>query len=349
MARSGTGLSRLARPTIGGVSTYTVLGFAGYAVASALGSALAIAWQLPLGDRLAALIAPPLAFLAVVYANRRYHGGERIVFYQTASAAVVSAAAVSLALGGHPARVADVATAGIGAFLVLGRAGCFAVACCHGRPARHGIAYGPAHVAVGFWSRWAGRTLWPVQLVEAAASAALVAIALAAGWDTPGAPARIYIIAYATLRFALELVRGDAARPHALGLSEAQWTAIATVAACAAWRPGPIPLAAAAGLAAAGAALIALRDRRALFQPAHLHELDRACRAALADGARHDTSLGVAVSVHRLPDGRRDWVLSSADPRWSLAAAHRLAGALWTDPELHAGRLAGVVHVITAG
>lgn len=348
MARPGPILSRLARPTIRGVSTYTVLGFAGYAVASALGSALAIAWQLPLGDRLAALIAPPLAFLAVVYASRRYHGRERIVFYQTASAAVIAAAAASFALGGHPARVADVATAGIGAFLVLGRAGCFSVACCHGRPARHGVAYGPAHVAVGFWSRWAGRTLWPVQLVEAAASGALVAIAVAAGWDAPGVPALIYIVAYGYLRFALELVRGDAVRPHALGLSEAQWTALATLAACAAWRPGAITLTAAAGLAAAGAALIALRAGRALLLPSHLHELDRACRAALADGARHDTSLGVAVSVHPLPDGRRDWVLSSADPRWSLASARRLADALWTDHEVHEGRLSGVVHVISA-
>jgi hypothetical protein len=231
---------------------------------------------------------------------------------------------------------------------VLGRAGCFSVACCHGRPARHGIAYGPSHVAVGFWSRWAGRTLWPVQLVEAAASGALVAIALAAGWDAPGVPALIYILAYGYLRFALELVRGDAARPHALGLSEAQWTAIATLAACAAWRPGAVTLAAAAGLAAAGAALIALRDRRALLQPPHLHELDRACLAALADGARHDTSLGVAVSVHALADGRRDWVLSSADPRWSLTTARRLADALWTDHEVHDGRLPGVVHVISA-
>jgi hypothetical protein len=348
VARPGSGISRLASPTIRGVSTYTVLGFAGYAVASALGAALAIAWQLPLADRLVAMFAPPLAFLAVVAANRRYHGRERIVFYQTASAGVVSAGLASLALGGHAPRVVDVATAGIGAFLVFGRAGCFSVACCHGRPARHGIAYGPAHVAVGFWSRWAGRTLWPVQLVEGAASAALVAIALVAGWDAPGLPARIYILGYAYLRFALELVRGDAARPHALGLSEAQWTALATVAACAAWRPTAIALAASALLTAAAAALIALRGRRALHEPPHLHELDRACLAAQADGARHDTSLGVAVSVHALPDGRRDFVLSSTDPRWSLAAARHLADALWTDHEVHEGRLPGVVHVIRA-
>lgn len=344
---SGSRLSRLAHPTIRGVSTYTVLGFAGYAVASALGSALAIAWRLPLGDRLAALIAPPLAFLAVVAVNRAYHGRERIVFYQTASAAVLSAAAVSLALGGGAARVADVATMGVGAFLAFGRAGCFSVACCHGRPARRGIVYGPAHVAVGFWSRWAGRPLWPTQLVESAASAALVALGLAIGWDRPGVPALVYILAYAYLRFALELVRGDAARPHALGLSEAQWTAIATLAACAAWRPAPVTLVAAAGLALAGCALIALRHRRALLQPSHLHELDRACRTALADGQRHQTSLGVAVTVHALPDGRRDWVLSSDHPHWSLPTARRLATALWTDHELVAGRVTTAVHVLS--
>jgi hypothetical protein len=231
---------------------------------------------------------------------------------------------------------------------VFGRAGCFSVACCHGRPARRGIAYGPAHVAVGFWPRWSGRPLWPTQLVEAAASAAFVALGLAIGWDRPGVPALVYILSYAYLRFALELVRGDAPRPHALGLSEAQWTAIATLLACAAWRPSLFTLAAAAGLAIAGAALVAVRDRRALLQPSHLHELDRACGAAVADGQRHQTSLGVAVTVHSLPDGRRDWILSSDHPRWSLPTARRLADALWTDHELVAGRVTTAVHVLSA-
>ena len=341
--------TRFARPKIRGVSTYTVLGFAGYTIAAIGVSLVAVAWHIGQGDRLAAEIAPPLAFLAVVAANRRHFGRERIVFYQTASAAIVSAGLASAAIGGEAARVVDLATVGVGTFLVFGRAGCFAVACCHGRPARHGVVYGDAHVAVGFWARWKGRTLWPTQLVEAAASGALVAVALAVGWDDPGVPALIYIVAYGYLRFALELVRGDSARPYALGLSEAQWTAIATLIACAAWRPGTITIAAAGGLAVAGGALASTRDRRALFLPPHLHELDRACRDAVADGGRHETSFGIAVSVHALPDARCDWVLSSSSPRWSAAVARRLAAALWTAHDVVEGRLEGVVHVITPG
>jgi hypothetical protein len=44
-------------------------------------------------------------------------------------------------------------------------------------------------------------------------------------------PALIYIVGYAPVRFALELVRGDWARPHRWGLSEAQWAAPATAIA----------------------------------------------------------------------------------------------------------------------
>ena len=324
-----------------------MLGFVGYVVAALLVSLVSTAWSLSLEDRLSVLIAPPLAFVAVVTANRRHHGRERIVFYQTASAGIVAAGLTSLALSGEVARVVDLATVGIGTFLVFGRLGCFSVACCHGRLARHGIVYGPEHVAIGLWARWQGRTLWPTQLVESAATAVLVVVALALGWDAPGEPALIYIVGYAYVRFALELVRGDAARPSALGLSEAQWTAPTTLIACAIWRPGAVTICAAVVLVLVAAILAATRARRALFHPSHLVELDRACRHARQSSERGTTSLGVAVSMHALPDGRRDWVLSSEARHWSPDAARRLATALWTDAEVVEGRLAGVVHVIT--
>lgn len=210
--------------------------------------------------------------------------------------------------------------------------------------------YGPAHVRVGFWQRWAGRTLWPVQLVESAASFALVAIALVAGWGSPGTPAVIYIVAYGVIRFALELVRGDSARPHAFGLSEAQWTAPLTLAACAIWRPGITTIAAALVLIAAAVALAVRHRQRELWQPPHLRELDRLFNELLgADTSeRRETSRGVAVSCHLLPGGRTDWVLSSEHPGWSPAIARRIADALWTSYEVVEGRLPGVAHVIAA-
>ncbi|HLL25650.1 MAG TPA: hypothetical protein VK427_26115, partial [Kofleriaceae bacterium] len=59
-------ISRCAVPTIRGSSTYTVVGFAGYAVANLLAAALFVAWELPLVDRLVAAFVPSVAFLLVV-------------------------------------------------------------------------------------------------------------------------------------------------------------------------------------------------------------------------------------------------------------------------------------------
>lgn len=340
--------TRCAPPTVRGVSTYTVLGFAGYGVASVLAAIVMWAWQLPLTDRLIAVLVPPLAFLAVVKTTRRVIGYERIVFYQTATAGVAAVAVVGAIAGAQTARLVDIATLGVGTFLVFGRIGCHSVACCHGRPARFGVVYGPEHARLGFWSRWLGRPLWPVQLVESASSLILVVTALAVGWGTPGLPALIYIVGYGIARFLLELRRGDAARPHVLGISEAQWTAAATLLACAVWQPGIVTIVAASGLALAIVALARGNARRALTLSPHLVELDRACKALLAakPEERRETSLGICISCHPLPDGRRDWVLSANHPAWSMSVARRLAADLWTRSEFVEGRIAGVAHVI---
>ena len=266
------------------------------------------------------------------------------MFFQTAVAGVVAATVIDALGGSHPARVADIATLGIGTFLVFGRLGCFAVACCHGRPSRFGVVYGADHVRVGFWARWQGRRLWPTQLVESVASLVLVVVGLVVGWTKPGLPAVIYIAGYSVLRFALELVRGDTFRPYRLGLSEAQWTSPATALACAIWRPSLATIAIAAALVVAAGVLVALRHRRELFAAPHLAELDRAC----AKAERTETSLGVSISRHDLADSRIDWVLSSTHPQWSPSTARRIADLMWDRYELVEGRTHGLVHVIEA-
>lgn len=337
-------------PTVGSreLSTYTVLGLTGFLVASMAASVIMWCWKLALLDRLIATLIPPLAFLGVVLLVRRIVGHERIVFYQTASAAIIAVAGTSALAGAHTMRLIDVATIGIGIFLVFGRLGCHAVACCHGRPARYGVAYGPAHVRIGFWARWSGRRLWPVQLAESAISLVLVIMGVVVGWHTRGLPALIYIVGYGLSRFVLELRRGDAARPHLLGISEAQWTALGTLIACAIWQPNPVTIASALVLALSVLVLARLHRRRALLQPAHLREVDRTCRELLAGrpDERCETSLGVGISCHRLPDGRRDWIFSATHPAWSVPVARRLAESLWTQFEFVQGRLEGVAHVI---
>ena len=331
--------TRCAPPTVRGRSTYTVLGFLGYAVANVLGVVLAQLWGLGLHDRIVTFLLPPLAFIVVVFAARLILREERIVFYQVATAAVGSIVLVGLVTGAHVLRCLDIAVAGIGTFLVFGRLGCHSVACCHGRPARFGVVYGAAHVKAGFWSRWAGRRLWPVQLVEAGITAALVATALVVGWRTPGLPTLIYAVGYGVCRFFLETRRGDATRPHAYGLSEAQITSIVTLAVCVVWRPSIVTIAALA-IVVGAAAWIAKR-RNELAAPPHLRELDRLCAAP------GESTLGIMVSCHKLPDGRSDYVLSSKHPGWSEATAHRIAALLWTQHELVAGRTPGVIHIIT--
>jgi hypothetical protein len=343
---SGLGVTKCAPPhlTSRRVSTYTVLGFAGYAVANVIGVVLADRWQLSLNERLIAFFTPALAFIAVVTISKVLIGHERIVFYQTTLAAILAVVVLGLLTGSRVARLLDFVTVGIGTFLVFGRVGCHAVACCHGTLG-HGVTYGPRHVAIGFWPRWSGRALWPVQLIEAAASLALVVVALAKSVQ-PGCAALIYVLGYAAVRFVLELARGDGARPYWLGLSEAQWMAVASAIACAAWRPEGPTLALAAALAVGAGVLIALRRQREILLPPHLFEIDRAFLLA-SDGENYETSLGVQVSRHLLPDGRTDWILSSTNRRWSENTVRCLAHHLWFSFEIVPARTAGVFHLLT--
>src|SRR6186713_2397294 len=85
-------LTGCARPAIGcrQWNTYTVLGFLGYFVASMFGAITAITWDFVLAERLVALVAPPLAFIAAVAITTAVKGREQLVFYRGAMAAVVT-------------------------------------------------------------------------------------------------------------------------------------------------------------------------------------------------------------------------------------------------------------------
>lgn len=342
-------VSLRARPTIGrrGRSTYTVLGFVGYLAATVLGTWLSRAWELSLAERVIALVAPPFAFILTIAIATAIKGRVWIVFYQAAFAALALVSALGIALGGDVARLADVTVVGIGTFLVFGRVGCFHVACCYGRPAHRGVVYGPEHVALGLWRRRAGRPLFPVQLVESAGSALLVVLALALSLVGPGTAALVYGVGYGTLRFVLELVRGDPARPHALGLSEAQWFSLLAIFICVACRPGIWTLASCTAVIGLAAWLASHRRARQLLLPSHLQEIDELAEAVARDPAhrRSDSTFGVGVSCHPLGGGKTDVILSSPMPNWP-ATARLIANRLWSRPEVIAGRTPEVVHVV---
>jgi hypothetical protein len=322
-----------------------VLGFIGYGVATIVATVLTLAWDMSLADRLIALVTPPVMFVLVVAVATAIVGAERIVFYQTAVTSTVAVAILGAISGGKIGRLLDVAVLGIGVFLVFGRLGCFAVACCHGRPARRGVVYGPAHVAAGLWERWSGRPLFPIQLVESAVSLALVITGLVVA-ETPGRAALVYGEGYAVVRFVLELWRGDPVRPYAYGLSEAQWWSLAVATSGVLAAPSRWTLAPLVALVALAAHLVRRRKSRELLLPPHLRALDLACADARRADVRRETALGVGVSCRPIDDGRLDWVLSSSHPAWTPAVARRIAAALWRDPEVLDGRTAGLVHVL---
>ena len=334
------------RPKLGRWSTYTVLGMTGYVAASVFCAVIAWWWRMPLGERAIAIIGPPAAFVVVVTIATAIKGREWIVFYHALFAGAAVTAALGLVTGSpHMGRLLDVAVLGIGVFLVFGRIGCFHVACCHGRPTRkHGVVYDARHVAVGLWPAYAHRPLFPIQLVESAIALGLVVAGVLAAEDVPGRGALVFAEGYAIARFTLELLRGDPVRPHALGLSEAQWSSLVDPAVCAAVWPSPATFAILGGVVVAAGVLVARRRSRALLLAPHLEELDKLCAAIAREpaGARRDSSAGVGVSCHQLPDGRRDWVLSCSH----AAAARAIAATLWPAGEVIEGRTPGIVHVV---
>lgn len=130
----------------------------------------------------------------------------------------------------------------------LGRLGCFAQGCCHGKPTAlpWGVAFSSVHSAVDPGLR--GVPLHPVQLYEAAGEALLawflirrVLPGIRAKRYTYGTSFLGWLCTYSALRFFLEFLRGDD-RGALLWpmLSPSQWVSLAVLAGAgwALWRRG---------------------------------------------------------------------------------------------------------------
>ena len=139
-------------------------------------------------------------------------------------------------------RTADVLAPGVILGQAIGRIGCFAAGCCHGRPA-------DVPWAVRFTDVYASRTvdvpldtpLHPTQLYESLANFAIFGLLL---WLFPrkrfhGQVVCAYALLYAIARFAIEFWRGDAARGFVFGglLSTSQFIAVLLVLAVGAFWP----------------------------------------------------------------------------------------------------------------
>lgn len=352
-------LERCVSPTVGRRrwGAYFVCGVIGWLAGLTLVTVLATAAGLDGRSRAILALTPPVTLLLTIRATPRIFGQERIVFYEQALATIGATALVAWVAGAPVATTIDLATIGVGTFLACGRVGCFKVACCHGRPARRGVAYRHVHAGAGFPARWVGVRLLPVQLIDAAVSVTMVGAATA--WWLAGAPAGaaacLYAGGYGAARFGLELLRGDTLRPRLAGATEAQWTAALTTAAAALWRPAWWSIAAAAtiGLALAGLVIARRRgaiDRLWLASAWHVDEVAGLLGGlVLRPGSSATTGEGVRLSAARLPDGRVDLIVSRPGRAPSEAAIRGLAARLgrpWRGWSVVAARTPGLVHVI---
>lgn len=131
-------------------------------------------------------------------------------------------------------RTADALAPGVAIGQAVGRLGCLAAGCCHGRNT-------DVPWAVTFHDLYAARTvgtpldvpLHPTQIYESLATALIFVILL---WLAPrkrfhGQVVLTYVLLYSIARFAIEFYRGDASRGFVLGgaLSTSQLIAIILV------------------------------------------------------------------------------------------------------------------------
>jgi hypothetical protein len=321
---------------------FRLCGLAGTAIAIAVGLALAAAVDASVAVMAAVCAAACGAFLVLAVAAR-----GRLVYYHHEAAVLGVAALLPWALGEPVLPYMDAAAVGLGAFLACGRVGCLLAGCCHGRPAARGVRYGTAHAVEGFPAHLVGVSLVPVQALESAGVLVIAAVGAGLVLDgaDPGAALAWYGTAYAVLRFGLELLRGDAARPYLAGLSAAQWISLAIAAAVALAGAGPVYTAAAIALGVAAVALAVTAPRRRLLGARHVAEL----AAALEGPGVSETSLGLRVSSGR--DGG-DWHCTLSMPGAPLPdrtaeALGTIVGRLRraTPPRLLRGPT-GAVHVV---
>lgn len=171
----------------------------------------------------------------------------------------------------------DLLAVALGFAIVVGRFGCFAAGCCHGRPCSIGARYGDGHREVGLPRYLVGVRLLPVPLLEAAYVLGLSVVALATILRAApsGTALSLVVLGYAAGRFGFELLRGDAGRPYRYGLSEAQRISVGVsigvfIAATGGVLPYHPALPVVAAVLCLAAAAIVFREQRGLPLDARL-------------------------------------------------------------------------------
>lgn len=214
------------------IHSFHFFGVTGFILGSVLGVVICYFTGLNVPVILLMGLAGAATFFLLAFVAKAITGKEIIVYYHHEIAILIFCSLI-LRLAGWPVLpYLDVTLLGIAVFLAFGRIGCFSVGCCHGKPARRGVVYGPDHVKKGFTWFYEGIPLLPVQLIESAFVFILVisgTILLLLRFP-PGIFLTLYTVVYGAFRFTVEFLRGDPSRPYFHRLSEAQWTTLILVA-----------------------------------------------------------------------------------------------------------------------
>jgi len=203
-------------------------GWLGVAIGLPLALLAAAHLDLSLAVVIIAAVVGILTLLGTGMAAKILSGNETFVYFRDIPA-IFAAAACTVWLARRPVLpYMNCVVLGATAFLACGRIGCLLVGCCHGRPSRFGICYGPEHAEYGFPGSYVGVRLFPIQAVESLFVLCLAGIETALFWHgaAPGCVLAFYFAAYPLGRFFLEFGRGDSTRPYLAGFSEAQWTSV---------------------------------------------------------------------------------------------------------------------------
>lgn len=229
---SNRGLDRLARVEVQlgtrRISSFHLCGLAGLVLASSLAMTLSAYRDLSLWVMGGITGFNLSIFFGLAMSTKILTGRESLTFYHH-QLAILGATAVLLRLLHQPwLSYLDITMIGLLAFLSCGRIGCLMAGCCHGRPHRWGVCYQDAHVVAGFPPYLAGVRLFPVQVFESlwAACLATAGSILILYGRLPGEVFTLSVIAYSSMRFFLEFLRGDPERPYWWDFSEAQWTSL---------------------------------------------------------------------------------------------------------------------------
>ena len=338
------------------LSAFRVCGVAGFAAACAVALAICAGRGLSLGVEAVLIATAVLVFATVGLATKAITGRESLTYYHHEIAVLAAVALMAWALGAPVLGHLDATALGLGAFLAFGRVGCALSGCCHGRRAARGLRYGPEFAGRGLPPYLVGVALVPVQLVESAVASTLVVLGACMAGTRPGAAFGLYVSGYAVARFGLETLRGDPVRRYARGLSEAQWTSLAVVAAMtvlalAGTIPGRAEHLVALALLLAWAPIAARRHSGDVLHPRHVRELARALTQEPSSPVTPvQTSLGLRISTGDT-DGTHHYTLSRTGPPLASGEGRELAELVaWLDglgevPQVVEG-VAGTVHLL---